>query len=82
MEGRSLSKLVEFCKRLAATPEGGAVMGLHVSCGVYGEWHYWGFPDHDADTGPAMTRYFQAWLRNKYKTDVACKGHGTTRLTR
>ena len=64
-------KLVEFCQRMAATPEGDAVIGLHVSCGVYGEWHYWGFPDHDADTGPAMTTYFKGWLRKKYGNDAA-----------
>lgn len=64
-------KLAQFCRRLAATPEGAAIIGLHISCGVYGEWHYWGFPEHDADTGPAMTTYFKAWLRNKYKTDKA-----------
>lgn len=64
-------KLAEFCKGLAATAEGNSVIGLHVSCGVYGEWHYWGFPFHDADTGSAMTTYFKGWLRNKYKTDKA-----------
>ena len=48
-------------------------MGLHLSGGIYGEWHYWGFidPDPDPDTGPAMTRYFRQWLRTKYKTDKA-----------
>jgi hypothetical protein len=64
-------KLKEFCQRLAVTPEGAAVFGLHISCGVFGEWHYWGFPDHDPDTGPAMTAYFQNWLRKKYKTNSA-----------
>lgn len=64
-------KLATFCRQLAVTPEGASVFGLHVSCGVYGEWHYWGFPFHDADAGPAMTGYFKIWLRNKYKTDKA-----------
>jgi hypothetical protein len=64
-------KLAEFCKSLATTPEGSSVIGLHVSCGVYGEWHYWGFPFHDADTGSAMTSYFKDWLHNKYKNDKA-----------
>ena len=64
-------KVVEFCRKLAGTPEGGAVIGLHLSGGIYGEWHYWGFIEHDPDTGPAMTRYFRQWLRGKYKTDKA-----------
>lgn len=66
-------KLVEFCQRLAATPQGNSVFGLHVSCGVYGEWHYWGYPNHDPDTGPAMVAYFKNWLKNKYKTDALLK---------
>lgn len=64
-------KLAEFCKSLAATREGNSVIGLHISCGVYGEWHYWGFPSHDPDTGAAMTSYFKNWLRTKYKTNTA-----------
>jgi hypothetical protein len=64
-------KLRQFCERLSSTPEGASVIGLHISCGVYGEWHYWGFIDHDPDTGPAMTKYFRNWLRSKYKTDQA-----------
>jgi hypothetical protein len=64
-------KLVEFCRKLSASPEGNAVAGMHISGGIYGEWHYWGFIDHDPDTGPAMTRYFRQWLRNKYRTDAA-----------
>lgn len=64
-------KLKEFCQRFAATPEGDAVIGLHLSGGVYGEWHNWGFIDHDPDTGPAMTAYFRAWLQRKYAGDAA-----------
>jgi len=64
-------KLVEFCQRLAVTEEGSSVIGLHISCGVYGEWHYGGFPEHDPDTGPAMISYFKNWLTKKYKTDTA-----------
>jgi hypothetical protein len=61
-------KLVELCRKLAKTPEGNAVIGMHVAGGIYGEWHYWGFIEHDPDTGPAMTTYFRNWLRTKYKT--------------
>ncbi len=62
-------KLVEFCQKLSKTPEGNAVIGMHVAGGIYGEWHYWGFIDHDPDTGPAMTTYFRNWLKDKYKTN-------------
>jgi hypothetical protein len=61
-------RLREFCRKLAASPEGDAVMGMHVAGGIYGEWHYWGFIEHDPDTGPAMTNYFRKWLKEKYKT--------------
>jgi hypothetical protein len=75
-------KLVELCKRLSITPEGNAVAGIHVSGGIYGEWHYWGFIDHDPDTGPAMTKYFKEWLRKKYKTDAALqKAWATNQFT-
>ena len=66
-------KLREFCQRLAATPEGDAVIGLHVCGGVYGEWHNWGFIDHDPDTGPAMSAYFRDWLKKKYGNDSALR---------
>ena len=68
---QSGEKVVEFCQKLANTYEDQLVVGLHLSGGIYGEWHYWGFIDHDPDTGPAMTRYFRQWLRTKYKTDKA-----------
>jgi len=60
-------KLIEFCKRMAETPEGKSVIGIHICGGVYGEWHNWGFINNDPDTGPAMTTYFRNWLKNKYK---------------
>ncbi len=63
------ARLRELCQRLAKTPQGGAVIGLHIAGGVYGEWHNWGFIDHDPDTGPAMTQYFRQWLRQRYTTD-------------
>ena len=61
-------KLIELCQKLSKTAEGNAVIGMHLSGGIYGEWHYWGFIGHDPDTGPAMTQYFRNWLKNKYKT--------------
>lgn len=75
-------RLNEFCRRLAQTPEGQSVIGLHVCGGIYGEWHYWGFIDHDPDTGPAMTSYFRQWLQQKYKTPQALqKAWNTTQYT-
>lgn len=62
-------KLAEFCQKLSKTPEGNAVIGMHIAGGIYGEWHYWGFIEHDPDTGLAMTTYFRNWLKDKYKTN-------------
>jgi hypothetical protein len=63
--------LADFCKQLSATPEGKCVAGMQVACGIYGEWHYWGFFSHDPDNGPPMTAHFRAWLKAKYKTEQA-----------
>ncbi|MFO7958266.1 MAG: hypothetical protein R6X33_14360 [Candidatus Brocadiia bacterium] len=62
-------KLSEFCRLLADTPEGNVLAGLQIACGVYGEWHYWAFIEHDPDTGPAMTAEFRRWLRQRYGRD-------------
>lgn len=64
-------KLEELCRRLGETDEGKSVVGIHVAGGIYGEWHYWGFMDHEPDTGPAMTTAFREWLRERYGTDEA-----------
>jgi hypothetical protein len=66
-------KVREFCRRLADTAEGASVYGIHPACGVYHEWHYWGFIQHDPDTGPCMTRFFRTWLTERYKTDDALR---------
>ncbi len=62
--------LRDFCTQLAATPEGGALFGLHLANGLYGEWHQYGFLHHDPDTGSAATRSFQVWLAERYQTDA------------
>jgi hypothetical protein len=64
-------KLVEFCQKLSKAPQGNAIIGMHVAGGIYGEWHYWGFIEHDPDTGLAMTTYFRNWVKAKYKTTQA-----------
>ena len=75
-------KLKEFCQQFSKTPEGASVIGLHLSGGIYGEWHYWGFIDHEPDTGPAMTTYFRKWLKSKYKNNTGLqKAWNSTRYT-
>ena len=64
-----VKRLNTFLPALARTPEGKALVGLQCAIGIYGEAHYWGFIDHDPDTGPAMTAYFRHWLREKYRTE-------------
>ncbi len=55
-------RLARFCAELAATPEGASVFAIQVACGVYGEWHQYGFFCHDPDTGPAAESAFRRWL--------------------
>jgi hypothetical protein len=63
--------LRRFYSELAALPEGNALFAVNLCDGVSHEWHYWGFLDHDPDTGPAMTAYFRAFLAKRYRTDAA-----------
>lgn len=55
------ARLTEFCRRFSQTPEGAAIVGLHVAGGIFGEWHYWGAVKHEPDTGPAMQSEFRRW---------------------
>ncbi len=59
-------KTAEFCRRLARTREGKAVIGIHVAGGVYGEWHSWGFVKNEPDVSAPMQSAFRNWLKNKY----------------
>jgi hypothetical protein len=63
--------LGKILKELAHTPEGNSLIGIQVACGVYGEWHYFGFTEHDPDLSQPMTNYFRNWLKKKYKTNEA-----------
>jgi hypothetical protein len=75
-------KLIEFCKKMPNTVQGNSVIGIHVCWGVFGEWHYWGYPQHEGDVGLAMTGYFRNWLKNKYKTSEALqKAWNTNKFT-
>lgn len=61
-------KLAQALHLLAQTPEGNALIGVQVACGIYGEWHYWGFLNHEPDISKPMQNYFQHWLKEKYQT--------------
>ncbi|MFN0216836.1 MAG: hypothetical protein ACKVT2_21480 [Saprospiraceae bacterium] len=62
-------KVEVFCRRLARTREGKAVIGIHISGGVYGEWHPWGFIKQEPDVSLPMQNAFRKWLINKYLSD-------------
>ena len=62
--------LADFCRQLAATPEGDALFCIQLANGLYGEWHQFGFLHHDPDTGVAATHSFRRWLRAKYGDDA------------
>lgn len=68
-------QVARFCREFAATTEGRALAGIQVACGVYGEWHQWGFLNWEADRSEAMTRYFRNWLREKYSTAENLQQH-------
>ncbi len=63
--------LRRFCREFSKTKEGNALIGIHVACGVYGEWHQWGFIEHEADFSQPMRAHFQWWLREKYGDEQA-----------
>ncbi|MFP4282199.1 MAG: hypothetical protein ACLFU2_06220 [Opitutales bacterium] len=62
-----------FLEAFAATPEGNALVGIQVANGVYGEWHNWGFFDHEPDVSGPMTAAFRRWLRDKYADESALR---------
>ncbi len=62
--------LATFCRELGHTPEGAAVFSIQIANGLYGEWHQFGFLEHDPDVGGAMTDAYRAYLRERYKDDA------------
>lgn len=62
-------RVQEFCKKLAKCREGRAVIGMHISCGMYGEWHPWGFVRNEPDVSLPMQASFRKWLKTTYGTD-------------
>ncbi|MBL8238198.1 MAG: hypothetical protein JNM66_12300 [Bryobacterales bacterium] len=56
-------KTAELVRGLAASPEAHALAGVHVACGVYGEWHYWGFMRNEPDVSRPMQERFTAYRK-------------------
>ena len=56
-------KTTELLRGLARTPEAPALAGVHVACGVYGEWHYWGFMRNEPDTSRPMQERFAGFRK-------------------
>jgi hypothetical protein len=58
--------LARFCREFSKTAEGERLIGIHVAAGVYGEWHQWGFIEHEADFSEPMVQHYRSWLKEKY----------------
>jgi hypothetical protein len=56
-------KTAELVSGLAKSPEAHALAGVHVACGVYGEWHYWGFMRNEPDISRPMQERFAAYRK-------------------
>ena len=63
----TVRKLVEY---IESTPYAKRVFGYRISAGVYSEWHYYGMADSMPDVSEPMTKFFRAYLREKYDGDV------------
>ncbi|MBM3785277.1 MAG: hypothetical protein FJW30_13005 [Acidobacteria bacterium] len=61
-------------RELSRTPENTALAGVHVACGVYGEWHYWGFMRNEPDVSEPMQKHFAAWRAAKGRPAVPVPG--------
>jgi len=58
---------IQLLRQLAKTPEGNALIGVHVANGVYGEWHYWGFMRNEPDTSAPMQAHFANYRKQPSK---------------
>lgn len=67
-------KTAALLRGLAVLPEGRALAGLHVACGVYGEWHYWGFMRNEPDASAPMQKRFDAYRKAKGKAAMPVPG--------
>lgn len=68
------ARTVELMQELSETQEGSALAGIHVACGVYGEWHYWGFMRNEPDVSVPMQKRFAAWRKARGKAAAAVPG--------
>ncbi len=64
-------KTAALLQSLARVPEGRALGGLHVACGVYGEWHYWGFMRNEPDASAPMQTRFDLYRKAKGKAPIS-----------
>lgn len=67
-------KTIELLRGLAGCEEGKALAGVHLACGVYGEWHYWGFMRNEPDLSEPMQRHFREWRRLRGKPPLPVPG--------
>ena len=65
--------VADFCRQLAATPEGRHLMGIQIANGLNGEHHQWAFVKHDPDVSEPMQRCFRQFLKDKYRNDKALR---------
>ncbi|MBM3756991.1 MAG: hypothetical protein FJW38_23785 [Acidobacteria bacterium] len=63
-------KTAALLRGLAKPPEDALLAGAYVACGVYGEWHYWGFMRNQPDTSAPMQKHFAAWRASKGKDSI------------
>ncbi len=63
-------KTTQLLRELAKTPEAEGLAGIHVACGVYGEWHYWGFMRNEPDTSAPMQAQFDRYRSMNAKPPV------------
>jgi len=63
--------LAQICRELPNTAEGRYVIGIQPACGVFGEWHQWGFFEHEPDYSSCMTRAYRRYLHHQYGDDGA-----------
>ncbi len=56
--------LAKLCNALKDTPEGDALLGFQVACGIFGEWHGWG-----VDVSKPYKERFYKFIKEKYNTN-------------
>ena len=62
--------MVKFMESIKGTREGDSLVAIQVACGMFGEWHHWGYtPDVSVHAKNAFKKY----LKEKYVTEDALK---------